>query len=131
MQEVQKNKVDSASANLQTESKESQHATDRVHTVQQEKPDHHNEGAKGSMETYQKLKCIYCGYEMASKAKKPKCYKCGHRKFNAIPEFSVTKPYNKVKGGVNMAKETEAKKSEEEKKEVQTEEADELDTLFD
>lgn len=68
---------------------------------------------------------------MASKAKKPKCYKCGHRKFNQIPEFSVTKPYNKVKGGVNMAKETEAKKPEEEKKEVQAEEADEIDSMFD
>jgi predicted nucleic acid-binding Zn-ribbon protein len=83
------------------------------------------------METYQKLKCVYCGYEMASKAKKAKCYKCGHRKFNRIPEFSVTKPYNKLKGGVNMAKETEAKKPEEEKKPVEAEEADEIDALFD
>ena len=85
VQEVQKNKVDSTSANLQTESKESQHTADRVHTLQQEKPDHHNAGAKDSMEAYQKLKCVYCGYEMASKAKKPKCYKCGHRKVNRIP----------------------------------------------
>lgn len=130
VQEVQKDKVDSASANLSAESEKQQHATDRVHTLQQNKPDHHNERIEGNMETYQKLKCVYCGYEMASKAKKPKCYKCGHRKFNRIPEFTVTKPY-KMKGGVNMTKEKEAEKPEEKKKEVQEDEADELDSLFD
>ena len=131
VQKVQENKMDSTSANVSAESEKQQHATDRVHSIQQEKPDHHNEGVEDSMETYQKIKCVYCGYEMASKAKKPKCYKCGHRKFNKIPEFSVTKPYNKVKGGVNMAKETEVKKPEEEKKPVEAEEQDEIDSMFD
>lgn len=131
VQEVQKNKVGGTSADIPTENKEQSHAADRVHSVQQEKPDHHNERVEDSMETYQKLKCVYCGYEMASKAKKAKCYKCGHRKFNRIPEFSVTKPYNKMKGGVNMAEKKEAEKPEQEKKPVETEEADEIDSMFD
>lgn len=131
VQKVQENKVDSTSANIPPKSAEQQHTADRVHTIQQAKPDHHDEGAKDTMEVYQKLKCVYCGYEMASKAKKAKCYKCGHRKFNRIPEFSVTKPYNKLKGGVNMAKETEVKKPEEEKKPVEAEEQDEIDAMFD
>ena len=128
--ELQKDKTSVGSAEVQTASKEFHDAGDRTHPVQQNDADRNNEGATSFMETYQKLKCVYCGYELASKAKRPKCYKCGRRRFNKISEFSVIKNYN-LKGGVNMAKETEAKKSEEEKKEVQTEEADELDTLID
>lgn len=62
VQEVQKNKMDSTSTDAKTESEKPQYAADRVHPIQQEKPDHHNEGSKNSMETYQKLKCVYCGY---------------------------------------------------------------------
>jgi len=85
--------------------------------------------------SYIKIKCINCGYEMATKAKRAKCYKCGHRRFNAIEDFSVIKPY-KLQGGVKMAKEkkevakVEAEEDEEESEdETEDEEADELDDL--
>ncbi len=60
---------------------------------------------------YKKLKCIYCGYEMASCAKSPKCYKCGRRKFEKLEEFSVTRP-NKLTGEKTMAKKEVEKKPE-------------------
>ena len=62
---------------------------------------------------YKKLKCVFCGYEMASKAITPKCSQCGSRRFNDIEQFSVVKPYTmkKLNEGNNMADEkTEAKK---------------------
>lgn len=127
VQEVQKDQGNSTSANAKAESAEQSHAADRVHSLQQDKPDHNHAGDKMQ---YEKLKCVYCGYEVASRARKPKCYKCGRRRLNRISEFSVTKP-NKVKGGVNMAKESEAEKAEEKKKVPQDEEADEIDAMFD
>jgi|GEM_PF-1217433 len=126
--EVQKNKVDHASPEPKTESEKQHNAKDRVHPIQQNKPNLHNEGAKGNMEIYRKLKCVYCGYEIASKAKCPRCSKCRRAKFNPLLEFSVTKPY-KVKGGATMAQEKENKKVEEEKEELD-EEVDEIDDLF-
>jgi len=129
VQEVQKDKRDNASADAKTKSEEQHNAANRIHSIQQDKPDHHNEGVKGVME-YQKLKCVYCGYEMASRAKTPRCYKCLRRKFTVLQEFSVTKPFKLLKGGATMAKEKEAEKVEE-KEEAAEEENDELDTLFD
>lgn len=53
---------------------------------------------------YVKLKCVFCGLEMASRAKAPKCSNCGSRRFNVIAEFSATKPFKKVKECDSMTK---------------------------
>ena len=129
VQELQKNKVDNASAEVKTQDKEQQNTANGMHTLQQNEPDHHNEGSKKIMD-YQKLKCIHCGYEMGSRAKIPRCYKCLRRKFTVLQEFSVIKPFKLMKEGATMAKEKEAEKVEE-KEETAEEENDELDTLFD
>lgn len=44
------------------------------------------------MPNYTKLKCAMCNNEMSSKAKKPKCSKCGSRKLNALDNFSMQTP---------------------------------------
>lgn len=44
-----------------------------------------------SKKKHQKLKCAVCGYEMVSRAKIPKCYKCGSRRLNEISELSEVK----------------------------------------
>jgi len=47
------------------------------------------------MGEYKKLKCVFCGYELASKAKKPRCSSCGSRRLEEISEFSDAKPWKK------------------------------------
>lgn len=46
------------------------------------------------MAQYTKVKCVFCGYEMATKAKVPRCYKCGSRRLNPIDDFESVKPFN-------------------------------------
>lgn len=130
VQELQKNKADSTSTDATATSDKQQNPRNRERSLQQEKSNPNDAGDKRIIQVYKKIKCIFCGYEMASLAERPTCSKCGRRRFDKLTTFSVTKP-NKLKGGVNMAKETEAEKSEEKKKVSQDEEADELDTLFD
>ena len=38
-----------------------------------------------------------CKYQMASKAKKPRCNKCGSRQMNEIAEFSTVKEQKRAK----------------------------------
>lgn len=62
------------------------------------------------MTEYKKLKCVFCSYEMASKAKNPRCGGCGSRRFEEVEEFSAVKPFRERQ--INQQKETMAKKQE-------------------
>lgn len=130
LQKVQENQGNSHSANDSATSNKQQNTKDRTNTLQQEKSNLNDAGDPRIIQVYKKIKCIFCGYEMASLAERPTCSKCGRRRFDRLTKFSVTKP-NKLKGGVNMAKETEVKKPEEEKKPIEAEEQDEIDAMFD
>ncbi len=144
--------------NLRADHKKPSHANKRASKLYKTYEDPNHAGSKTNMEnktkkqtqkkeikqkirtiahSYIKIKCINCGYEMATMASRPKCYKCGHRRFSEIQDFSVVKPY-KIQGGVkqNMAKEKKEKETPkeeaedlEEAEEETEDEDDELDNL--
>jgi tRNA(Ile2) C34 agmatinyltransferase TiaS len=84
---------------------------------------------------YKKLKCVFCGYEMASRAKDPRCNKCSSRRFNVIQDFTALKPW---RDDTTMAKKpTETPKAEpierapqEKKPEIKAVERDDLDEFI-
>ncbi|MFW5852554.1 MAG: hypothetical protein ACOCUR_00835 [Nanoarchaeota archaeon] len=41
-----------------------------------------------------KAKCVFCDNEYVTKAKTPRCNKCGSRRYNKIDKFSVQIPAN-------------------------------------
>lgn len=53
---------------------------------------------------HRKLKCAACDRELLSKAKKPRCWYCGSRRFNPISQFSA--PLRKQEANI-MAKKDE------------------------
>lgn len=51
------------------------------------------------MDTWKKYKCVFCGHELASKAKSPRCTKPGCRstRLDELKEFSAIKQYKEEK----------------------------------
>jgi hypothetical protein len=100
------------------------------------------------MAEFKKLKCVYCGYEMATKSLKPRCGHCNSMRLNPINEFSVLKPFKKgaipekkieLKESAEVQTMAENKKNEDRKEEyikpraeeIEEDDKDILDEIFD
>lgn len=93
--------------------------------LQQSSEDFNPKNNKAALGRY---RCIFCNYEMASRAQIPRCTSCGSRRLQEIEEFSVFKP---KKESVEMPKKEEQPKDEPAAEQEEQPEAEEKDDIFD